>query len=282
MNDTFDTNAYIRTIITFQSRDDISKEELKNNLKVALLLNDKKSEFIRMSFIPMLYIDAYKILKFRLKNGLSTEAEYQMISILDKVEEMEEFNKILIGREDYLSYSIGCVETVNNTPYLGKIRMMKSLSEDENCRLSDLTELHKNDIEKYDIDINEDFLYKYFKDYSMHLVKENVSYSPDKILEALAGFLQNTYIKNGEDIYEIVSRLNETVYTHIDDLKKVYDTDYRYIDILTEDYFKDKEEFNEYALYECPLLVDSLSLYVLMRDRNILGNDKVLKNERNE
>lgn len=282
MNDTFDTNAYVRTMIAVQTNDSISKEQLKNNILASILLKDKRSELIKVSVIPMLFIDAYKILKFKLKNGLATEAEYQMISYYDQIEDQHSFYQLLFTRGDYLNYSIGCVETFNNMPYLGKIRVMKSLSEDENSRLSTFTELHTNDMDKYNIDITVDFLYDFFRDYSIHMLKENVGHTPNKILEALAGFLQNVYIKHGEEIYELISDMNEKVFTHIDDLKKVYDSDYRYIDIITEDYFNDKESFNEYALYECPVLVDCLSLYVLMRNNNVLGSEKVLKNERNE
>ena len=106
----------------------------------------------------MLYIDTYKILKFKLKNGLATEAEYQMISYYDEIEDLHSLYQLLFTREDYLSYSIGCVETFNNIPYLGKIRIMKSLSEDENSKLSTFSELHNNDMDKYNIDITEDFI----------------------------------------------------------------------------------------------------------------------------
>lgn len=282
MSNTFDTNAYLRAIIASQANDDINRERINGIIKGSILLKDKRSEIIRMSVIPLLYIDAYKVLKFRLKNGLGTEAEYQMISYLDKVESQEELCALFLSRNDYLNYSIGCVETFNNTPYLGKIRMIKSLSEAENSNLSDFTELHSNDLEMYNIEITEDFIYNYFKKYSEHLTKENVNHSPDKILEALAGFIQNIYIKNGEEIYDMVCDINERVFSHIDELKKVFDSDYQYIDMLVEDYYKDPEEFNDYTLYECPVLVDTLSIYILMRDYNILKGKKVLKNERNE
>lgn len=277
-----ESNGFLREFISKSSNDLPSRLNFIKNMKEALIVNNRKNEFIRMTILPLLFLDSYKLLLFRIKNGLATETEIQMYSIYEEINNIkEQVPELYLKREDYMDYSIGSVATFNSIPFLGKTLIMKGLSEYENTRLSSFSEIHSNDITYYDIPITENFIYRYYQEKSNRYSEMGVLFSPLSIITEIAGIIHEDYVNEPIEIDELVSSISEQVYTKMDKLKEVFDTDYSYIDELTNNYHSNPDEFLDYSIYDNSVLEETLALYFKMRELGVI-KPKRLVNEKHE
>lgn len=282
MAEIFDSNSFLREFISKSTETVPDKCSFLKNMKEALIINNKKNEFIRMTLLPLLLIDSYKILSFRIKNGLSTEGEIQMFTCYEEIEDVQtQLKELYLKREDYLDYSIGTVSTFHNTPFLGKTLMLKGLNEYENDRLSSFSEFHGNDIKYYNIPITEEFIYKYYLEKSKKYTEAGVVFSPLTIIGEIAGIIHNNYVNEPEEMYGIIESINSQAFGNIDKLKEVLEVDYRYIDELKGDYEQSVEDFNDYSIYNSSVLEETIGLYFKMKELGIIKSKKLV-NERHE
>lgn len=258
-----------------------SKANFFKNVKKVLIMNDDNSVVYRYATLPVLYLDSYKKLSSRVKEGYATPEEMQMFSVYSDVTDIDTLVDLFKKRDDYIFYSIETVRDFYEMPVLGKINMVKQLSEYENLELCSFSRQHLEDLNKYAIDVDEDLLYNFYKRYSNKLEDLKYCYDELTIFSMIAGFIQKSYINDSEGTYNLICRINEAIFKNIDKFEQELDVNDDYIKNLKDAYYKDSDSFNNICLYENGTMIDVVTIYMKMRDIKIIKG-KTYKNERNE
>ena len=123
------SNDILRRVISDSNVDNSSKFELLKKIKLSLTLNDRENEFIRKTIIPILFIDSYKLLSDKLKNGFSSVEEMQVYYFYSTIGSMEDVIDLYSRRDDYILFSIDAVDNFFKMPILGKINHFRSLAD---------------------------------------------------------------------------------------------------------------------------------------------------------
>ena len=276
-----ENSSVFRKMIYDLTSDQQSKVKFFLNVKKSLTMNDNYNVVYRYATIPILYLDSYKKLSSRLKSGSASPEEMQMFSVYKDIETVDDLIVLYKKRDDYILYSIESVRDFYELPVLGKINLIKQLSQYENMELSSFSKHHDEDLNKFDIDVDEDLLYKFYKRYSNKLNELNYCFSDLSIFTMIAGFIQNSYVYDPVNTYNLICRLNESIFTNIDKFKQEVEANDSYVDELKNTFYKDSQSFNDYCLYENGTLIDIVTIYISMREANILKG-KVYKNTKNE
>lgn len=270
-----------RKIVYDQTIDPKLKSNLFVNIKKSLLMNDDNSVVYRYATLPVLFLDSYKKLSSRLKGGFATPEEMQMFSVYKDVNNIDLLVELFKKRQDYILYSMECVKDFYEMPVLGKINLVKQLSQYENIELCAFSRQHLDDLNNYVVDVDEDFLYNFYKRYSNKLDELEYCYDEITIFSMIAGFIQNSYVYDAESTYNLICKVNETIFCNIDKFEQELDVNDKYINELKYSFYNDSENFNNLCLYENGILIDVLTIYMKMRDIKIIKG-KTYKNERNE
>ena len=274
-----DINSYIRKYINDMCLTNEGSIMLFYKIKSSLVLNDRENIVFRNSIIPILYLDSFKILNDKVRSGFGSLGEIQMYSIYQDIDSYEKIVDMYGRRDDYVLLSINLVKEFYNMPSLGKIKLMKELSLFDNKNLSNISQLHQNDIDKYNIVINEDYLYNFYQKYKLPFDKNGSYYDESSIYKTISGFMQNVYLYSPYEIFGTIESINKKVFNNIEKLTEILDYKELYIDSLKKDYNSDCNNFNESCLFNEHLLTDVICVYCTMRNNNIIKSGKVYKNE---
>ena len=247
--------------------------------KSALVLNDRKSEFLRKTITPILFLDSYKLLLYKLHNGLAVPFETQLFSVYQEIENTRQLENLYYNMEEYLVYSATATSFFSSIPYLGKISIFKEISEYDNEILEKVTGIHSNDLEEYDIEIDEDFIFDYHVEKYKYLLDNGVVAQPIAIGTEIAGLIRKIAMKNPKNMFELISRMNKTVFDNLDDLIKDKPEAKNYLQKCAMEYSLDEGKFNTDALYDGTLLLETIGLYCKVRDiqRDFKPSSKELK-----
>lgn len=281
MGNIFNTNDLLRKIIADNNEDIYTRRAFAQKIKLALMLNDKENEFIRKTIVPILFLDSYKQLSDRIKNNSASIEEIQMSSMYSIMESIEEINDLYNDRADFILYSVDAVYNFMKLPILGKIKIMKNLTDEEQIQLSKITELHEKDNKSYRKGVNEDIVFTSFDSFINNIEKTSLYIDDSTIAFMIAGFLQNIYPNNSAEIYKTVCNMNDSVMNNIEVLKDYSDADEKELESLADMYKEDRQTINKVCLVD----IDTLARVVLFycNARRMLQKDgKVLKNERHE
>lgn len=280
MDNNFNT-SFFRKLIFDSTNDEQLKFRYFTNIKKSLLMNDSSSVVYKYANLPILYLDSYKKLSNRVKGGFASPQEMQMFSVYNEVEDINSLTELYNKRHDYILYSIDCVRDFYEMPLLGKIHLIKQLSEYENYELSSFSKYHDEDLNNYNIEINEDMLYNFYKRYSKKMDELELCYDELSIFNMIAGFIQKMYPYDTERIYDLICRISESVFTNIDLFMEKINANDKYISDLKETYYADSINFNNFCLYDNGTLVDLITIYMNMRNVNLAKN-KIYKKEKDE
>ena len=276
------SNDILRKVISDSNVDNQSKFELLKKIKLSLTLNDRENEFFRKTIIPILFIDSYKLLSDRIKNGFSSVEEAQMYNFYSTIGSMDDVIDLYSRRDDYIIFSIDAVENFHRMPILGKIKHFRSLADYQQEQLSNITELHERDKLIYNMKIDEELIYNFYYYFIEELDKTDLIIDEYTIITMLSGFLQNMYLSCPDEVYETIININKTIFSKPENIgKAIEEYDKESLNMVVEDYKKNPNRFNECCLLDIQLLEDVLLFYVEMRRLGFLKG-KVLKNDRNE
>ena len=105
-----------------------------------------------------------------------------------------------LSNPEQLLYGLDSTISFMELPSLTKVEMIKSLTREENARLNNITPLHKNDLNRYDIDIDKDYLYDFYSKYKVHLNKNNEIDSKKAVTVMVTNSIKNIYFSEPNQI----------------------------------------------------------------------------------
>lgn len=154
---------------------------------------EKSIEVYREFFMGVVYLDAYKMYAYRLKQGIATEEDidifYQLWNIVD-------FNDLLAE----ISANIGLFNTMIKASYdfhnlsgLGKILVVRSLSLTENQKLSLIFPCHDLDLDTYYEDLTIDKLIKNIRNQNKFYQKTLMIDFQEGIIYSVVGFIKDLF-----------------------------------------------------------------------------------------
>lgn len=156
----------------------------------AFLQNEKQMP-VALYMLSVMYLDAYKIYSFKQKNSMLNEGDEDFLGLLTDIEDADELVeeatdpnflvKLIISTYEFSEYNA-----------LAKINLVKSLSDAETAWLKERFEVHSQDVDHYDIDIDLDFLVTNAKRHMKHQSKLGYEFQ-DGIVINLVGFIRNLF-----------------------------------------------------------------------------------------
>lgn len=206
--------------------------------------DDEYQELYRKYQIYVMYLDAYKLSMYKQKQCIADDQDVelfdQLLYLLDENELMMEIE----GNLDFLERLIEESYKFREMNILGKIIVIKSLSEYENDDILQYFPIHEQDLDTYNIEVTLEMILKNIRNQSRHQKKDLDIDCKEAIMLSVVGFIQKlaTYdYKNAETL-----------------LLEIGAADYRVSKFLASK-FKDNE-----------LFVDHIDLYENYSRENIL------------
>ena len=290
MEKSYNPNDITRYSIACLTSDDASMLQFNKRLKGILTLNDRQNEFLRLTIPPIMFLDSFKLLLYKLHNGLAIPSEVQMFSLYNGITNTSEIENLYYNRDDYALYSLSAVNFFSELPYLGKISMFKEICDLDNKFLASITKLHDNDLDEYDVKIDENFVYDYYIDRYKYLLKNDAIVQPSAIGTEIAGIIRKSAMKDPTAMYELVSSMNRTIFDNIDALLEGLDPEAKdYLEKSLLEYTLDEEKYNCDSVNDESLLIEIIGLYTKVRkikmdektpkELKLTNEDKGISNE---
>ena len=241
------------------------------NIKGSLDSEKKESIIISSTVIPVLFLDSYKILSDKIKTLDANELEISQYGILSNMTSIDDVKEYYKDNDTAIIASLEHVEKFFNLSSLAKIKIMKSLTDDENRYLSLITPIHNNDIEKYNIKIDKNFLYNYYNKQTKYLDNNFKIPSSESVVMMISNFLRSIFYRSYEDVLSTLESIYNDVF---DNLHKILNEDElsngSFYNQLIERYEKDKMEFINSTLVNLDDMDVLLQNYFIMRKNNLI------------
>lgn len=241
------------------------------NIKGSLDSEKKESIIISSTVIPVLFLDSYKILSDKIKTLDANELEISQYGILSNMTSIDDVKEYYKDNDTAIIASLEHVEKFFNLSSLAKIKIMKSLTDDENKYLSLITPIHNNDIEKYNIKIDKNFLYNYYNKQTKYLDNKFKIPSSESVVMMVSNFLRSIFYRSYEDVLSTLESIYNDVF---DNLYKILNEDElsngSFYNQLIERYEKDKMEFINSTLVNLDDMDVLLQNYFIMRKNNLI------------
>lgn len=212
--------------------------------------NEKSIGVYREFFMGVVYLDAYKMYAYKIKQGIASEEDidtfYQLYNIID-------FNDLYAE----ISANIGLFNTMIKAAYdfynlngLGKILVVRSLSLSENKKLSEIFPCHNLDLDTYYEPVTIDKLIKNIRSQYKFYERTLMIDFPEGIISTVVGFIKNLYMVDKNNAKDLCLQLalvdyraskylcdlvedNKTLKEHVDLYEK--NSLERIIDLLFQD-----------------------------------------------
>lgn len=259
-------NDITRYNVACATNDDASTLNFNKNLKKFLVLKDKQSEFFRSIVPPIMFLDSYKYLLYKLHNGLAIPSELQLFSLYNECNNMSQVENLYHNRDDYSLYSLNAIGFFCELPYLGKLSMFKEICDSDNQFLTSVTNLHANDLDEYDVIIDEDFIYKYYVERYKYAISNGAVIQPPSVGTEIAGFIRKTALQDPDGMFDLVSSLNKAIFNNISVIIDENPAAKQYLEKSLLEYTLDEEKYNMESLYDESLLLETICLYCKIRE----------------
>ena len=266
MEKSYNPNDITRYNVACATNDDASTLNFNKNLKKFLTLKDKQSEFFRLTVPPIMFLDSYKYLLYKLHNGLAIPSELQLFSIYNECNNMNQVENLYHNRDDYSLYSLNAIGFFCELPYLGKLSMFKEICDSDNQFLTSVTNLHANDLDEYDVIIDEDFIYEYYVERYKYAISNGAVIQPPSVGAEIAGFIRKTTLQDPDGMFDLVSSLNKAIFNNINVIIDENPAAKQYLEKSLLEYTLDEEKYNMESLYDESLLLETICLYCKIRE----------------
>ena len=266
MEKSYNPNDITRYNVACATNDDLSTLNFNKNLKKFLTLKDKQSEFFRLTVPPIMFLDSYKYLLYKLHNGLAIPSELQLFSIYNECNNMNQVENLYHNRDDYSLYSLNAIGFFCELPYLGKLSMFKEICDSDNQFLTSVTNLHANDLDEYDVIIDEDFIYEYYVERYKYAISNGAVIQPPSVGAEIAGFIRKTALQDPDGMFDLVSSLNKAIFNNINVIIDENPAAKQYLEKSLLEYTLDEEKYNMESLYDESLLLETICLYCKIRE----------------
>lgn len=232
--------------------------------------NSKSDIILNSAITSILFLDTYKIISYKVKKGLATEqetAEFDRLLMINNKEDLKNYYKdnmynSLRGFEDVHSFI--------NSLAISKINMIKGLSNFENKRLNSVTPLHQNDLDKYNISLDKDYLYNFYKNYSKYLFDKHNDKITESITLIITNYIHNNYRIDPLETKNLIISISSDVFRNIDEFTKTIPSNIKMYDDISTLYQKNEEDFCFKCVADQDILEILLDTYFAMRDLKII------------
>ena len=274
INNDYEINEYIRKNINksyeFNGVFHKISSDYFNKLVDSYKEKDLTDKIICSAISSIIYLDTYKIIANKVKKGIADETEMITFNDLASISSFEELKNYYEQDISRLLFGFERVNDFINLPALTKINMIKGLSKEENARLNSVTSLHQNDIDKYSIKVDKDYIYNFYGKYSRYIKSKSNKDNMESIVLLISNFIKENYFIEPSETKELINSISEDVFGHINDLKKILPSDIYLYDTLALEYQNETNNFHNICLLNPDIMELILGTYFLMKDMNII------------
>lgn len=173
-----------------------------------LLDNGDEYQKIYINYlIGLIYSDSYKIYSYKQKNNINKSVEIDDFSLIYKLEDFDDLKGEISANPDIFCKMIQSSYQFNESNGLTKVLMLKSLSEEENKKISDIFPMHSVDQESYDKYIDLQTISKNMRGQKKYYEKVMTISFNDGIFMQTAGFIKKLSELDKKSSYKLLKEL---------------------------------------------------------------------------
>ena len=245
------------------------EDRRKTDTKVS---KDKRKEdkFIYTAFSSILFLDTYKMVSDKVKKGIANELEmsdYNQLSQITNFDELKSYYEKDITR---LMNGFAKVNELKNLPGLTKINIYKNLTREENARLNRVTPLHQNDIDKYNITVDKEYIYDFYTKYNKYLNKRFKDNTMRPVVTLISNFIKESFFINPEETKLLIGSITEDVFKNIETYSNAFEAPLNTLDALSKVYQEDENNYTNICLRDLDIMELTLGMYFDMKDNKII------------
>ena len=248
----------------------ILKDSLYLVFKRSLDEKTKEDELISSALASILYLDSYKVLLNKIKSLKVEEDDITFFSTLSSMESLDDVKEYYRKNDSSIMESINYIKEFFNYSSITKLKIMKSLTEDENEKLNSITSIHQDDMDKYNKTIDKDFIYNYYDKQTRYFNSKNIKNSSDAVIMMISNFFKSIYHDSNEEVTSTLIGIYNDVFKNIE---KIYGNNkeiMNVIDFYAKDFQKDNESFVKESINDLDIMKSLLTKYFAMRKQNII------------
>ncbi len=166
-------------------------EQYANRLYQLENTENPYEKLYREYLISVMYLDAYKLSLYRQKECLADDSDTEFLGRLVDIVDQD---NLLAEVSSNLEFLIRLIEECYNFRQmngLGKINVVKSLSDSENEWILEEFPIHKQDLDTYDIEVHLNHILDSIKNQTSHQRNDAFYEFKDAIMLNVMGFIRN-------------------------------------------------------------------------------------------
>jgi len=166
-------------------------KQYSNILYSLEMTGDPYEKLCREYLISVMYLDAYKLFLYRQKECLANDDETDFLGQLTDIYDLDNLLAEVNSNQEFLMRLIEACYHFREMGSLGKMSIIKSLSDSENEWILKEFPNHEQDLESYDIEVHLEHILKYIKNQTRHQIKDVFFDFKDAIMLSVMGFIRN-------------------------------------------------------------------------------------------
>lgn len=155
------------------------------------ITEDPYERLYREYLISVMYLDAYKLSLHRQKECLADDGDTEFLGLLFDIKDQDDLLTEVSSNPSFLIQLIEECYKFRQMGDLGKMNIVKSLSDSDNEWILKKFPIHRQDLDTYNIKVNLEHILKSIKNQTEHQVKEGFYSFKDAIMLNVMGFIRN-------------------------------------------------------------------------------------------
>lgn len=241
-----------------------------NNIVNSFEDKRKEDKFIYTAFSSILFLDTYKMVSDKVKKGIANELEmsdYNQLSQITNFDELKSYYEKDITR---LMNGFAIVNELKSLPGLTKINIYKNLTREENARLNRVTPLHQNDIDKYNITVDKEYIYDFYTKYNKYLNKRFKDNTMRPVVTLISNFIKESFFINPDETKVLIGSITEDVFKNIETYSNAFEAPLNTLDALSKVYQEDENNYTNICLRDLDIMELTLGMYFDMKDNKVI------------
>ena len=170
------------------------------------------NKIITTYLLEVAFLDAYKMYSYRQKECLKSDYDEEIFAILNDIEDFEDLFKTVCEDQDFFAAIILAVYDFASLDYLGKSRIMKSLSEEENGYLTDMFPINEQDVITYNKKVDLSTIINYINERTIYQNKIESMDFPGGILANVLGYVRNLIVLDYSNAISLLGEIGQVDY----------------------------------------------------------------------
>lgn len=155
------------------------------------ITRDPYERLYREYLISVMYLDAYKLSLYHQKECLADDSDTEFLGQLVDIYDLDDLLAEVSSNPEFLIRLIEECYRFRQMSGLGKINIVKSLSDDENEWVLEDFPIHRQDLDTYDIEIHLDHILDSIENQTRHQKKDAFYEFKEAIMLNIMGFIRN-------------------------------------------------------------------------------------------